>query len=84
MQEAESWEPWHPKNDFGEVLNVDDAEHEDELVEDEVPEFVFHVLLSKIFITFMTSIQRWAYDSPVVPIFLAHRKQFSEWICQGE
>jgi hypothetical protein len=27
-----------------EVLNVDDAEYEDKLVEDEVPKFVFHVL----------------------------------------
>lgn len=27
-----------------EVLDVDDAEHEDELVEDEIPKFVFHVL----------------------------------------
>lgn len=44
VKEPESGEPRHPKDDFVEILNVHDAKDEDELVENEVPELVFHVL----------------------------------------
>lgn len=44
VEKAERREPRHPKDNLVEILNVDDAKNKDELVENEVPEFVFHVL----------------------------------------
>lgn len=44
MQEADESEPGAPQQHLVHVLHVDDAEHEDELVEHIVPEFVFDAL----------------------------------------
>lgn len=48
VKEPESGEPRHPKDDFVKILNVHDAEDEDELVENKVPELVFHVLSKRL------------------------------------
>lgn len=45
MEEAEQGKPRAPQQHLIHVLHVDDAEHEDELVEEEVPELLFEVLL---------------------------------------
>lgn len=45
MEEAEQRKPGAPQKNLVYILDVDDAEDEDELVEDEVPELVFEVLL---------------------------------------
>ena len=45
MQESQQGEPGAPQQHLVDVLDVDDAKHEDELVEDEVPEPVLEVLL---------------------------------------
>ena len=44
MQEADEREPGAPQQHLVHVLHVDDAEHEDELVEHIVPELVFDAL----------------------------------------
>lgn len=44
MQEADGREPGAPEQHLVHVLHVDDAEHEDELVEDEVPQLVLEPL----------------------------------------
>lgn len=47
MQKDGDGEPEPPHHHLFHRLNVQDAEHEDELVEDEVPELVFQVLQTK-------------------------------------
>lgn len=44
LQEADGREPGTPEDDLIHELHIDDTENEDELVEDEVPKLVFHVL----------------------------------------
>lgn len=44
MQEPNCREPADPQNYFVEILHVDNAEHKNEFVENEIPKFVFHVL----------------------------------------
>lgn len=44
VQEADEREPGAPEHHLVHILNVDDAEHEDELVEYVVPELVFDAL----------------------------------------
>lgn len=44
VQEADQREPGAPQQHLVHVLHVEDAEHEDELVEHVVPELVFHPL----------------------------------------
>lgn len=45
MKEAEQGKPRAPQQHLIHVLHIDDAEHKDELVEDEVPELLLEVLL---------------------------------------
>lgn len=47
MEKAERGKPRHPEDNLVEILNVDDSKHKDELVENEIPEFVLHVLQGK-------------------------------------
>ena len=44
MKKAESREPRHPKYNLMQILNVDNAKHKDELVENKIPKFILHVL----------------------------------------
>jgi hypothetical protein len=44
MKKAKGGEPRYPEDNFVEILDIYDSKHEDELVEDEIPKFVFHVL----------------------------------------
>jgi hypothetical protein len=45
MQKAQKGEPRAPQQHLVDVLDVNYAENEDELVKDEIPKFVFEVLL---------------------------------------
>lgn len=44
VQETQKGEPRAPEQHLVDVLDVYDAKHEDELVEDKIPKFVFQVL----------------------------------------
>lgn len=44
MEKTDEREPWAPQQHFVHVLNIDDSKHEDELVEDIVPELVLDAL----------------------------------------
>lgn len=45
MEESEHREPRAPQQNLVDVLDVYDAENEDELVKNEVPEFILQMLL---------------------------------------
>lgn len=45
MQESEEGKPRAPQQHLVHVLDVDDAENENEFVENEIPKFIFEVLL---------------------------------------
>lgn len=83
MEKAERGKPRHPEDDLIKILNVDDSKHKDELVENEIPEFVLHVLQGKEE-KVKTDFNVTTDDQPVAPIFAAHRTQSFGLTCQAE
>lgn len=51
MKKSNRCEPSNPQHNFVQILNINDAKDEDELVEDKIPKFIFHMLRTKLLLS---------------------------------